>query len=104
MKATIYKYPLVDGLPSSELAPGGSTVDFVIQMPRDAKPLALQAQGSVLTLWALTPKIETGTPMVERRFFLVGTGWAFEHLSSMTYIGTAQIGGLVWHVFERGRL
>ncbi len=71
-----------------------------IDMPKGAEVLTVQPQGDQACIWAiLNPKAAT-TP---RGFWIYGTGHDIEpemekHLGR--YVGTFQIRGYVWHVFE----
>ncbi len=70
-----------------------------IGMPAGAVVLSVQHQLGKLVLWALVD-----TTMHERRrcFRVVGTGDPFEgYTSDWRHVGTVQMNGLVWHVFER---
>ena len=67
-----------------------------IEMPGGARILCVQNQHGNLALWAL---VDDSLKPDRRKFFVVGTGQDFDE--NMTqYIGTAQIGAFVWHVFE----
>lgn len=80
-----------------------------IEMPWGARILHVAAQGDKLYpyLWAL---VDTEERLVERVFFLVGTGQPCEGIvepphepippKPSNYIGTAHCGAYVWHVFE----
>lgn len=79
----IYKYPL-------------SLDETLVEMPVGAKLLDVQTQRDVVYLWALVdPTKETE----ERTFHIYGTGHGVG--DGGDYIGTAQDGPFVWHVFER---
>lgn len=87
---TIYKYPL-------EI-----TDRQEIEMPREARILAVQVQNNVPCLWAV---VDTELPLKERIFDTFGTGNPVDNYINYThnYIGTYQVrgGSLVFHVFER---
>lgn len=71
---------------------------WVIKMPKDSEIISLQVQGGVPCLWAV---VETSNPPVERVFKTFYTGEPivdFDELKS--FIGTYQVNGLVFHVFE----
>jgi len=77
--------------------------DFVaIEMPTDAEILCVQNQDNHIAIWALC-----GQDAKRSRYFEVnGTGNLLEPPYQgwdRKYIGTVQIGSLVWHVFERVR-
>lgn len=58
------------------------------------------ATADVLTLWAY---VDTAAPMVDRLIGVIGTGnTAPDDLDGATYVGTAQCGAFVWHVFDGG--
>ena len=82
----VYKYPLAWSDEAS------------VMMPRGARVLAAQPQGSELFVWAL---VRPGLPLVERRFRIAGTGHPIEGV--VEHISTIQMqeGALVFHVFER---
>jgi hypothetical protein len=86
MVMVIYKYPLKVTDYQTVVMPGGATI------------LAAQVQDGRLCLWAM---VDPHQPDVERRIRIVGTGNPFEDSDRCRYIGTAQDGPLVWHVFER---
>lgn len=82
---TIYKYQI-------EIADGQ-----LIRMPKGATILTVQLQDGKPYLWA---KIETGNPNVVRSINMFGTGNPISD-APLDYIGTIQLNGFVWHVFER---
>ena len=86
---TIWKYEL----------PLGPESEFVIGIPEGAKVLCVQPQAVEICMWVqVCPEHEN-----ENRTFVVhGTGHPIESVGK-TYIGTVQIGPLVWHVFEKER-
>lgn len=88
MKNTIWKFPV----------PVANS--FVISMPAEARILCLMTQDDALQLWALVdPERQS-----EQRFFrVVGTGHRIADASSLIYIGTSQVGPMVWHLFEAPR-
>lgn len=74
----------------------------IIQMPKGAKILTVEAQYEKPCMWALVdPNQETET----RHFEVFGTGHAirYDARNIRKYIGTYQLNGgsLVFHVFER---
>jgi len=84
---TIFKYPLEK-----------SDTNY-IQLHKGSRVLAFQDQGFTLCMWVYCdPSLE----MELRRFRIYGTGWQMESLEQqpMRYIGTAQQGPMVWHLFE----
>ena len=70
-----------------------------IKMPKGARLLTVQAQGSEMCIWAeVNPK---GAP--EKRYFAIfGTGNPMPSGMgySDVYVGTVQIGRFVWHLYE----
>ena len=80
---TIWKY---------DVKPGVTT----ISMPEGACILTVQVQSGSPKIWAL---VDTEWPPADRRIEVFGTGheMPFGHRG---YIGTFQLGKLVFHVFE----
>jgi hypothetical protein len=81
---TIHKYPL-------ELAP-----EVPVIMPDGAEIIAVQEQFGLPTIWAI---VDTDKPKKRRIFRIIGTGQNNVPDKSF-YLGTVQIDGFVWHVFE----
>jgi hypothetical protein len=89
---TIYKYALqlVD--------------EQEVELPKWCTPLSAQMQNNEIQMWALVDKSQ---PLVKATVKIFGTGEAIpdnfyvgrEH---HTYLGTAQHGSFVWHVFITG--
>ena len=72
--------------------------ETTFDMPKDAKVFTVQAQGNDLCLWAL---VDPAAIKVGRKFVVFGTGWDIDFVTfALNYVGTAQVDGLVWHVFE----
>ena len=70
-----------------------------VRMPSWTEILTVQFQGAQLCLWAL---VEVEAPLVSRHFMIFGTGHDVPaNEPALTYVGTVQQNGLVWHVFER---
>ena len=69
-----------------------------LDMPEGAKALSFQNQNDVLCLWAL---VDEKKPLVKTAFFCVGTGIFFDGVENFEYIGTAQDGSFVWHLFKQ---
>lgn len=88
MTHTIYKYPLNASGP-------GRHAEY---MPEEAKLLSIGEQGGQLVLWAL---VDLSAPLRMRHFELCWTGFPGPDPRS-TYVGTCQVGPLVWHVFDVG--
>lgn len=80
---TIHKYPIA------------VTDRVTIDMPQGAKVLSVQLQHERVQVWALG---DPAQPYVARRFRVYGTGHAVDEEG--TFIGTVQVTGLVFHVFE----
>ena len=78
--------------------PNPSQDIFHIAMPENAKILSYQYQDGSWVVWAL---VDPNAGMVQRKFVHIGTGWKFENLlEKCQYIGTTQVDGFVWHLFE----
>jgi len=76
----------------------------VINMPKGAKILTAQAQTTgpcvdTVQIWAA---VDPEAECEPRRFIIIGTGREFTDSTAknLNYIGTAQTGIFVWHVFE----
>lgn len=82
---TIYKYGL-----------GGLNSHITVEMPEGADVLTFQYQADQPCIWAL---VDTERPAVIRHFLIHGTGHAFNGQEDR-YVGTAQRGPFVWHLFE----
>ena len=83
---SIWKYPV---------APGRQTVE----MPGGAELLSVQMQGDQPTLWA---RVDDQAAKVGRIISVVGTGHEAPH-PKVPFIGTFQMGWMVWHVFDHGQ-
>lgn len=83
----IYKTPILDA----------TAAPFTVQIPRGAKPLALQVQHGVPTVWWMCSKEE---PVEARKLIVLGTGWGFDSTTVGKYLGTWQDAPFVWHLFE----
>ena len=68
----------------------------VLDIPAGGHVLTVQPQGDQLVLWALVDQNAVTNP---RHFRVYGTG---EELPDNPgdYVATAQVGSMVWHVFE----
>ena len=82
--STIWKFPLP-----------WQDDQIIVNIPHGAKPLCVQLQGGVPTLWRLVDQNEDPD---EWHFLVVGTGHTF-NLEDWHYIGTWQQDGFVWHLF-----
>jgi len=81
---TIWKFPL----PFSQ--------DIALTMPAKARPLCVQLQGDVPTLWAIVDPLSSNQTW---QFRIQGTGHPIELQDGEGYIGTWQKDGYVWHLF-----
>jgi hypothetical protein len=69
-------------------------------MNRGAKILNVQTQGDEIYVWAL---VDTREGSIYRDISYCGTGWEIDDsMNPETYIGTAQLNGLVLHFFDLG--
>lgn len=66
-------------------------------LPKGAKILSVQPKDGILTMWAMTPR-QPSYP-VKRKIRIYATGQYIDD-TNLAYIGTAQVGIYVWHVFE----
>ena len=64
-------------------------------MPKDAEILCVQIQGGFPRLWV---KVDTEKDEIFRAFRFYGTG--SDIFRDEIYIGTVQLDGFVWHLFE----
>ena len=67
-----------------------------LDMPSGAKILCVQMQGKTLCLWAV---VDPAQPKVRHTFRVYGTGHPLDDNHGV-YLGTVQVGMLVFHVFE----
>lgn len=81
----VWKYPLLC-----------NTTNQTIALPDGARALCVQMQNGSLYLWAL---VEHGNPVAPVFFDVIGTGHDYDQ--DAEYVGTAQDGQFVWHVFRR---
>ena len=92
MTHQVWKYELTENERPLQVPPGAS------------KFLSVQAQGEKLCVWIL---VNPDDPVrIDRKYKIVGTGQdinLFGPENMWSYAGTAQIGPLVWHVFEEYR-
>lgn len=89
MPHVIYKYELPP-------TPG----NHVVSLPDLSRVLSFGNQNNKLSIWAV---VNPDNELVERSFHLHWTGQALP-LSTLvedTFIGTTQVGPLVFHLFER---
>lgn len=86
MSKAVWKYPI----------PLRAAISIL--MPAGAQVLSLQLQHDEPVLWALVDT-DTEEPPEEREFYLVGTGHPIPNCAGH-HIGTFQLHGLVFHLFE----
>ena len=67
-----------------------------VEMPEDAISLTVMEQAGQVCLWA---KCSPDAPKRWRRFRILGTGHSAQEDSDV-YVGSCQLGQLVFHVFE----
>lgn len=67
-----------------------------IAMHANARILTVQAQDGDLYLWA---EVDTSKHVEGRGIVIRGTGRPFTAWA-VSYLGTVQLGGFVWHVYE----
>ena len=68
----------------------------MVTMPENARPLAVQVQGSVPVMWAL---VDSSRRSEDREFVMYGTGQRLPDAPG-TYLGTFQNGPFVFHLFD----
>lgn len=81
--------------PLTEFDEDGKGEPQWIDMPHGATILRAGEQASQIFVWA---EVNTTAPKVSRGFLICGTGWDIR--PGMTYCGTVQKNGYVWHVYE----
>lgn len=69
---------------------------FVLDLPEDAEVLTVQLQNGQPVMWV---KLDPQAPCISRPFVSIATGSSFNDEGAY-YIGTFQVEGLVFHVFE----
>lgn len=69
-----------------------------LYMPPGAVILTVQLQDQIPTLWAIVNPDEASSEA--RTFCIYGTGADLPEKAER-YIGTVQLNGFVWHVFEK---
>lgn len=69
----------------------------IVMLPAGAKILSVQWQSGLLCFWAL---VDPNANKLSRCIEIFGTGHEVGEALRI-YLGTAQAGPLVWHVFER---
>jgi len=72
----------------------------LISMPLESEILSVDIQNNIICLWALCSY--GACKMHERKILIFGTGSNTSDLDSFVrFIGTVQLNGFVWHIFER---
>jgi hypothetical protein len=82
---TVWKFPVTPG-------------PFEVEMPKGAQVLSVQVQGGEPFMWAL---VDDQAPKEKRSFNTVGTGHDSDEIQNWRFVGTFQLGPLVFHLFER---
>lgn len=72
-----------------------------VRMPAGARVLHAGEQHGGLFVWALV-YFDTAAELVTRRFRVAATGYPILDVDTETFVGTAAIGSLVFHVFDCG--
>lgn len=67
-----------------------------IPLPQRAGILHLDVQNGQLCIWAL---VSPSAQPVDRTFHVYGTGHEIDGNADIEYVGSAQQGAFVWHVF-----
>lgn len=94
---TIWKYQLFE------------VDEQIIRIPIRGEILSVQCQGEQICLWVM---VRPDEPMTNRTIEVLGTGnpipetdKPFSRQPIRAFIGTVQMPtGLVWHIFEKGRI
>ena len=68
-----------------------------VEMPVGARPLCVQVQHGTPCIWAQVDPSTSGR--TSRRVTLAPTGYQFEQAPPGDYLGTVQMGELVFHVY-----
>lgn len=92
---SIYKY-LLDK--SRVVIVAGARTRFALAMPRHSKILTAQEQGGGVVIWALVNK---EAAVCTRYIDAYATGQDVD-VAGKEYVGTVQVGAMVWHVFAEG--
>lgn len=71
-----------------------------VYLPKGYEILRVGAQEGKLYLWAL---VDPERECVDVKIDVIGTGWNVPD-SIGKYIGTVDVGSLVWHVFHSGEV
>ena len=84
---TVWKFPL-------------SIIDNqLVKMPTGSRLLSVQLQQGEPMLWAI---VEETAQSIDRHIKIIGTGHRANHVLDDAFVGTIQIGSLVFHVFDAG--
>jgi len=82
---TVFKYTL--------FVQGG---EQYVPLPIGAEVLHVDVQYEQITFWA---RVDSFAAQEQRRFIVAGTGHELPPID-LKHLGTVQVGGFVWHVFE----
>lgn len=66
-------------------------------MPRGAEILAVDVQNNTPTIWAI---VDTDMPLETKVLGIYGTGHPGDVPDISRHLGTIQLDGFVWHIFE----
>ena len=71
----------------------------VVSMPKGARVLSVGVQHGEVQVWAL---VDPEAPTELRRFMKIDTGQCMTEpcVERIRFIGTVQMGDLVWHIFD----
>lgn len=72
-----------------------------VPMPSGADLLHVAEQHGVLTLWA---RVAPDAPVTDRIIGITGTGNPCPAEGDGWYVGSAQVGPFVWHVWDGGHV
>lgn len=73
--------------------------DQPVTMPKKSRLLSVGVQGEDIVLWA---QVESTASQVKRDIVVVPTGDNATTVASYPFVGTVQLHGLVFHVFDGG--
>lgn len=68
--------------------------EFELVMPRQAKPIHVDLQNEIPTIWV---EVREDNEAVPYKIYCFGTGWDIP--TELTHIGTVQLNGFVWHFY-----
>lgn len=96
---TIWKYELAITDAQLVAMPAGAELLHVGAQRMEVHEPGQAGVWDALTLWA---RVDVSAPMVGRLIAVVGTGHLCPNPDEGVYVGTAQCGAFVWHVFDGG--